>query len=301
MSFYRAIPRVRTPCRDNPIHAIVDTMPAGTPDPHRSGYIITDAPCLDCASHSWAVPSHVEDKKGRVTKEQWYVSPWCHQCLNDDALGLSRSRHAQQDRASDLQRYHNAGLTDADLAVTWPLQEQLKRMTRSTYSAEWCAYLLGSTGTGKTSQALAAVKHYVSKGWRCRYLTERDLFRLLRPVDGAPRTTPEQIIDYDLLVLDEFGSAGRTDWQHEVMRDVIDGRYRARRPTIFASNHSMRVLSAKAGLGRIIIERIFEGLNAHEKGVKDKDSLYLEYTYSHRIGCKVELPEGALGLRRAAA
>ena len=300
MSFYRAIPKVRTLCRDNPIHATVETLPAGTPDPQRKGYIITDAPCIDCGSHSWAVPSHVENKRGQIVKEQWYVSPWCHACLNADALGLSKSRHDEQDRASDIQRYHNAGLTDADLAVSRPMQDQLRGFSRTDYSPEWCAYLVGSTGTGKTSQAIAAVKHYVSRGWRCRYLTERDLFRLLRPAEGGPRLRPEQLIDLDLLVIDEFGSAGRTDWQHEILRDVIDGRYRARRPTIFASNHSLRTLSAKEGLGRIIIERIYEGVQAHEHGIKAEGSKYLEYTYSHRIGVRVELPEGSLGLRRAA-
>jgi len=270
----------RTDAVDNPRHCSTKERPAGIPDPQRPGYLICEAPCHDCRGRTWAA---------KYPWGGWYASPFCHACLDSSMYEEDKAdRQAQQERA-DRQSFLNAGLTEADLAIDRELDPRLKRLTRDPIP-QCFVYLVGSTGTGKTSQATAAVKHYVERGWRCRYLTETDVIRLLQ----SKMLDVGTLRDLDLLVLDEFGSSNPATWQNDWLREVIDGRYRQRKPTIFSSNHSLRTLSSKEGLGRLIVERIHECCKDANGSIKTPEALYIECTWSHRIGAAAKLPEGCI-------
>ena len=271
----------RSDAADNPRHCSSPDKPNGLPDGQRPGYLILEAPCKDCGARTWAA---------RYPWGGWYSSPFCHACLDNSMHMEDRADREEQQRRADKQAYLNAGLTEADLAVSWELDRRLRRLTRDPVP-QCFAYLVGSTGTGKSSQAISAVKHYVERGWRCRYLTETDLIRLLQT-----KTLDVGVLrDLDLLVLDEFGSSNPATWQSDWLREVIDGRYRQRKPTIFSSNHSLKTLSGKEGLGRLIVERIYECCRDDEGSVKSEKALYIECTWSFRIGADAKLPEGCVG------
>ena len=68
-------------------------------------------------------------------------------------------------------------------------------------------------------------------------------------------------------------------------------RMNERKPTIFSSNHSLKTIARRPGLGRPIAERIFEGLGGRE-GMRRLNSKYRQYTFSYRIGKSVGLPDG---------
>ena len=265
---------------DNPAHCNSEERPEGIPDPQREDYLISEAPCRDCRQRTWAA---------QYPWGGWYSSPFCHACLNKSMTERSNTHRHEQDESAARQAFLNAGLTKADVSVEFELDPRLKRLTRDP-SPQCFAYLVGSTGTGKTSQAVTAVKHYVERGWRCRYLTETDLIRLLQ----AKHLDVQALRDLDLLVLDEFGSSNPATWQSDWIREVIDGRYRQRKPTVLSSNHSLRTLSSKEGLGRLIIERIFECSRDEAGSLKSEDALYVECDWSYRIGANAKLPEGCI-------
>ncbi len=270
----------QTDALDNPKRCNSATAPAGFPDPQREDYLICEAPCADCKARTWAAP---------YPWGGWYASPYCHACLNKALRGEDRADRQQHQARAERQSYLNAGLTEADLAVSWKVDKRLTRLTRDP-RPQCFGYLVGSTGTGKSSQAITAVKHYVAQGWRCRYLTETDLIRLLQAKDLDVGT----LRDLDLLVLDEFGSSNPATWQSDWIREVIDGRYRQRKPTIFSSNHSLKTLSSKEGLGRLITERIYECSRDDSGSLKSEDALYIECDWSFRIGARAKLPEGCI-------
>ena len=282
---YDAIKNARPNAARDSLHRCQTAKaPAGCwPDPHRPGYVINPKACVECGEHTWSV---------LTPWRKWYNSPFCHVCLD---LDMSRPLDEQAEERAERnaeQALRNAGLTPADLAHTYTLIDQLRGFER--HHTQWCAYLLGSTGTGKTSQAIQAIKTYTRAGWRCRYVTEADALALLKP--GGMDL--DHLASYDLLVLDEFGSAGHTQWQQGTIRALIDSRYRQRLPTIFCSNHSLHTLAKKEGLGRLVIERIFEGCRPVDGGgVLADGARYAEFTHSYRIGRPAALPEGAEGLK----
>jgi hypothetical protein len=274
--------RQRSPARDKPTECRSTHRPSGVDDPRREGYVITYQACVDCGARTWA---------SSVDGVDWYCSPFCHACLDDDASSPFAGRSAREVLANIRQRLQNAGLTDADLANQHDLDSALVRFT----SDRWCAYLVGAPGTGKTTQAVEAIRYHVGAGERCRYYTESDLCRLLRPDGGL---TLDAVVDFDLVALDEFGSDARTDWQSQQIKSIVDARYRHRRPTIFATNHSLKTIARRPGLGRVVAERIYEGLGGRE-GMDDPAGKYLQYGYSWRIGKRVALPEGCITTQRS--
>ena len=264
-----------TSARDMPFKCFVRARPGGIDDPRRPGYLIAFRECAECGAETWA---------SKTLGRGWYLSPFCHSCLDDSASNFFKSKTAFDVRANLRQRQHNAGLTDRDIDTDFDLEHVLKRFEGDL----WCAFLVGAPGTGKTTQLVEAIKYHVGGGLRCRYLVEGDLCRLLRP-DGGLKI--EDLLALDLLCLDEFGSDGRTEWEVSQVKAVVDARYRERKPTIFSSNHSLKTIARRPGLGRPIAERIFEGLGGRE-GMRRLNSKYRQYTFSHRIGKTVGLPEG---------
>lgn len=63
------------------------------------------------------------------------------------------------------------------------------------------------------------------------------------------------MIDDDLVIFDDLGSAGHTDWREEVILEMIDRRYTGRRPTIFTSNLTKQEISDT--YGKRIASRLF--------------------------------------------
>jgi hypothetical protein len=280
MSYTKAIydlskRQVDQSARDLPVKCFSARRPAGIDDPRRPGFMIAFRKCVDCGADTWA---------SKALGRGWYVSPFCHTCLNDSATDYFKSKVTFDVRANLRQRHHNAGLTDRDIDTHFDLDHVFKRFDGDL----WCAFLVGLPGTGKTTQLVEAIKYHVGGGLRCRYLVEGDLCRLLRP-DGGLKI--EDLLELDLLCLDEFGSDGRTEWGVSQIKAVIDGRYRERKPTILSSNHSLKTIAKRPGLGRPVAERIFEGLGGRE-GMRRVNSKYRQYRFSYRIGKTVGLPDG---------
>lgn len=74
-----------------------------------------------------------------------------------------------------------------------------------------------------------------------RAWNERVLFQKLRQGIASDSHTDylghlHEFADDDLLVIDDIGSSGYTDWREEIMMELIDFRYRNSKPTVFTSN-----------------------------------------------------------------
>lgn len=149
----------------------------------------------------------------------------------------------------------------------------------------WAAYLWGKAGTGKTQQAVEAIRAAV--GGRLGKLTPQDMERfaeaippmpsyvftseagLLRALRPGGDGVFERYTTASLLVLDDLGESKATDWAYETIKSLIDERYKARKPTVFTSNRSLPELRAAGLYDERITSRIFEmcgGLVAHQTG-----------------------------------
>ncbi|WP_432034207.1 ATP-binding protein [Streptomyces antibioticus] len=110
--------------------------------------------------------------------------------------------------------------------------------------------LLGSTGTGKTHLAFAALHELAYNGvhmpWRA--YPAPDLFAQLRPRAGQDSEAAFlDMANCPLLFLDDLGTAKLSEWTEEVTYRLINHRYDHCLPSIFASNLSPKELSEVLG------------------------------------------------------
>jgi DNA replication protein DnaC len=129
--------------------------------------------------------------------------------------------------------------------------------------------LLGSTGTGKTHAAYAALRHAVVSAaqtrtglWRApawRALTHADLIASLRPRsarDHDPEAILERYQTVELLFIDDLGAIKATEYVEEVTYRLLNARYEAMLPSVVTSNLAMPAL--KESIGDRIASRLAE-------------------------------------------
>jgi DNA replication protein DnaC len=116
----------------------------------------------------------------------------------------------------------------------------------STPEKPWLV-LAGHTGTGKTHLAAAIALERQARQDDVFFITVSDLMDDLRagfsPVAGGSTFDQRfnRVRNVGLLVLDDLGSGGMTEWTREKLFQLIDYRYVKRLPTVFTISDSDRV------------------------------------------------------------
>lgn len=110
---------------------------------------------------------------------------------------------------------------------------------------------LGSPGCGKTLFCAAMLDWVKNRVNTFRYYNEREFFarvrRSMENASGDYRDAIEYLTDDDLVIFDDLGSSGYTDWRKEVLFEFIDLRYSSKKPTIITSNLTRQDLIKAVG------------------------------------------------------
>lgn len=107
--------------------------------------------------------------------------------------------------------------------------------------------LLGTMGTGKTHLASAIIQTIIREdalgGASALYTTASDIIRSIKGTFGKSERSEAEVYStlsgYDLLVIDEIGAQHGTDFEQQVIFEVINARYGRKLPTIVISNLSL--------------------------------------------------------------
>ncbi|WOB06530.1 ATP-binding protein [Piscinibacter gummiphilus] len=118
--------------------------------------------------------------------------------------------------------------------------------------------LAGGVGTGKSHLAAAAMQELMPEH-TCLYTKVAGLLLMIRDTwrKDCDRTESQVMADLeriDLLVIDEVGVQSGTDAEKNLLFEVLDRRYLARRPTILITNLSRKEFETLVG------DRIFDRL-----------------------------------------
>lgn len=131
--------------------------------------------------------------------------------------------------------------------------------------------LLGPRGPGKTQMAAEIARNgdYPEDGpgvnhrhgKTALYRRAMDIFLDLRHanknhVQSSEKEVLDQLASVGLLVIDEFQERGESEWENRVIKNLIDKRYAAERPTIVIAN--MKRQDMFAALGESIVDRARE-------------------------------------------
>ena len=203
----------------------------------------------------------------------------CPVCLAErDAKDQERQRAMQ----SDLERrrieglFQRAGIpvrfqsrTFDNYQVNNDGQERALRKARA-YADGWqqsvtagtSLIFSGNAGTGKTHLACAIANQLIAQGVSAVFTTVSDAMRAIkRTYDADSQMTELQAIqafvDPGLLILDEVGANRGTEYEVQLVFDIINKRYENCRPTIILTNLDPQAL--RDCLGERVVDRLREG------------------------------------------
>lgn len=184
----------------------------------------------------------------------------CSFCRGD-ALGdrdHERLRHLDQIRAMAScdrlfpRRYQDA-LPDQSAVITW-----INRATGDPTTAP-SLLLLGAVGRGKTWQAYGALRAVIAEhpGLDWAATSFADFAASLRPRPGVDAETEmSRYREAGLLLLDDVGATKGSEWVEEITYRLVNHRYDAMLPTIYATNFAPDQL--REALGDRIASRMAE-------------------------------------------
>ena len=114
-------------------------------------------------------------------------------------------------------------------------------------------WLMGDTGTGKTTLAMLISKQVLAAGRAVAiYSLPKLLARIRRTYDAEPGGESylalfEQLTSVDLLHIDDLGAEKRSDWVLEQLYALINERYEAQRSILVTTNLDQAALEEQIG------------------------------------------------------
>ena len=110
-------------------------------------------------------------------------------------------------------------------------------------------YLYGDCGTGKTLLASIIAAEYVSDWLRVKFADVPDLLNTLKrsfdKTDESAQVWMDMYCHVDLLILDDFGVGKISDWNLDIMYQLVNERYNSRKPTLVTSNYDLNGLARR--------------------------------------------------------
>ena len=228
----------------------------------------------ECAEHG-RFPENLVQQFG--ANPAWFGCPRCqfdarHSQVPEQrstAVGIHRDRRLNE-------RLLDASIPDRFMGCTlsnWIAREPAQIQAHAAcegfveafeenFSVGRSAMLLGTVGTGKTHMGAAMLQAIVRKhahdGLQGLYATAGSIIRDVKATFGNRGRTEADVyadlIRPDLLVIDEDGVQHGTDFERQVLFEVINGRYEKIRPTIVVSN--LGVTELRQCLGDRAVDRL---------------------------------------------
>jgi DNA replication protein DnaC len=121
--------------------------------------------------------------------------------------------------------------------------------------------LIGPVGTGKSHLAAAVINTLIPQGVACIFQPVPELFqRLNATYSRESRETEAQLLhalqEADLLVLDDVGAEKPSPANETRLYQIVDARYRGKKPMLITSNLDVNQLRAQ--VGERTIDRLIE-------------------------------------------
>jgi DNA replication protein DnaC len=103
--------------------------------------------------------------------------------------------------------------------------------------------LIGGRGSGKTQMAVQLMKHATAKLTSAKFITAVQFFMEIketykRDCDSAENDILEKFSRPSLLVIDEIGKRGGSDWENNLLFELLNRRYNDMKDTIMIDNRS---------------------------------------------------------------
>lgn len=119
--------------------------------------------------------------------------------------------------------------------------------------------LYGEVDGGKTFAAACIANALIDQGRPCLMTNFARLVNTLGGMYDGRQEYIDSLSRFDLLVIDDLASERDTEYMGEIVHNVIDARYRSRKPLIVTTNLTANELKNPKGVGKQrIYSRLFE-------------------------------------------
>lgn len=130
-----------------------------------------------------------------------------------------------------------------------------QRLRRDTDRRKRDNPMYNSFGLGKTHLQIGAAKELIDRGHPVLIVSDVVLMDELAQARAADDGSTEfnrilrQVIQYEVLVWDDIGKSNPSEFKRSMYFQIINERYKARRPIIFSSNEDTSTLAERIGEG----------------------------------------------------
>lgn len=97
--------------------------------------------------------------------------------------------------------------------------------------------LWGEPAGGKTFYAACIANELISQGFNVAFRSMPML------VQGGLKLDVDDLLAYDLLIIDDFGAERATDFGAEIVYTIVNERYESNKPTVYTTNLTLQELS----------------------------------------------------------
>jgi len=160
-------------------------------------------------------------------------------------------------------------LTDKGASDIVTAKRQAWRFAREYEPGAPGILLYGTVGTGKTYLTAAILRYLIlSRGVRARFIEFMHLLSDLRATfgdRGQAEVVMRPLVEVPLLVIDELGKGRGSDWELNVLDELISKRYNARRTTVFTTNYGIesQIQNGESSETETLLDRV--GVRIHSR------------------------------------
>lgn len=220
-------------------------------------------------------PKHLQVKFKKLGKNLY-----CELCEKENIRPIPQYQYAlKKDIVNKKLNYKRLGIPDRYAAASFDnynvkfrpqglIYKGIRQFTEEvTKGAIKNMMLLGTVGTGKTHLSCSMLIELASKGVKVRYIKSNDLATYF--VENWKNNIFYEsneimnFVNYDLLVIDEYGLNDQKDFQKVYIDKIIFARYENKKSTVLISNLAKQ--DVQDSLGARLWSRMNEdGLTIHE-------------------------------------
>ena len=112
--------------------------------------------------------------------------------------------------------------------------------------------IMGPTGTGKSSAAALVARDTLAAERTVAWRYVPDMLDTLTANSRSREAEIKRLSGVDILIMDDFGVRDMADWEIGYLDQIVEARYRIRKPIVLTTNLTTEQLLGDQRLGRMV-------------------------------------------------